>query len=245
LTTLASVDWGGPSRRLLESTKELEPGKPAVMHIRHTARTTIFDEEHERGSKWFDSQTFRSTPTGIQAAVEFGSFLPSDRNYTIYHTYIERTRETAEAVSQGIIGAGCKVRVAGDVAYSWVVDVEGNNRWLRSQKPQDGAYSTTCLWIAGLVPETIRTSSWVFAKEYARVTMMNLRRASSDVFHIYVSHDTLVAALIFHWFGLPPYGDGIRFLEGFLMQVRGDGLHVWLRDRSMVYNLPYWWPKQE
>ena len=243
MATLASVDWGRPAEYLLESARRLKSGVPAVMHIRHTARTGASKSELTQVSK-FDGRALLSTPLGIQASIEFGSSLPKDREYTLFHTYMDRARETAEGIHRGIIDAGGRAEIGGKIPYATVLDWEANNRWLQSKKwfPEDGAYSSACQWLAGLVPKTIIRSSGEFAGEIARINMENLKGAPSNAFHIYVSHDTWILALIFHWFGVPPYADGVRYLEGFLLQVGEDGLNVWLRDRNELFELPYWWP---
>jgi hypothetical protein len=239
---LSSLDWSGPAIRLLESMRELDPKNPVVMHIRHTTRSTVSKADLEQNK--YDQRILLSTPLGIQAAVKFGSNLPQDREYTLYHTYMDRTKETAEGIRNGIIDSGGSANIAGVIPYAMTVDPEASNRLILRRKwyEKDGGYDGACHWIAGLVPETIFRPSIEFAKEYANISMSNLRGVSSDAFHIYVSHDTLILALIFHWFGVAPYSDGVRFLEGLLMQVCDDGLHVWLRDRHKVYEPPYWWP---
>ena len=214
------------------------------MHIRHTARTTVTREELNRSGE-FDGVALPSTPTGVQAAIDFGSALPKDRKVTLYHTYVERARETAEGIRRGVIDSGGRAEVAGVISYRMTVDLEAQNRWLVSQRwfPQDGAYDLSRLWTAGLIPTTILKPSWEFAQGYARVSMENLGEASPDELHIYVSHDHLIAALLYHWFGVSLYADGIRYLEGLLMQVCEGGLRAWLRGGDGVFDLPFWWPK--
>ena len=239
---LTSLDWSGPARHLLESTRELDQDKPAVMHIRHTERTI------RNIDQYFNLNQMLSTDTGKRAANEFGSLLPLDRKIKLYHTYIDRSRETAEEIHKGVKDAGGISEFAGVIPHRAVVDITEQANFIRSiqsrkEYAEDGAYYVTCLWTAGLIPTNIFTPSFEFAKKYAEYTLGNLRNASSDELHVYVTHDSTVLTLIFHWFGLPPYSDGIRFLGGLLMQVCDDGLHVWLRDRHQVYEPPYWWPK--
>lgn len=244
MDVLASLDWSGPARHLLESVKMLDSKTPAIMHIRHTARSNVSREELERDSKRHELHNLRSTQIGVEAAIDFGSSLPRDRDYSLYHTWVPRSRETADGISRGVASVGGRARVVEVIPYSMTVDREAFERLIKSQGwyIKDGGYDGACHWIAGLIPETILKPSSEFAKEYARMTVKNLYGSSSDSFHIYVSHDNLIMALIFHWFGVPPYEDGIRFLEGLLMQICDDGLHVWLRDRHVVYEPPYWWP---
>jgi broad specificity phosphatase PhoE len=244
VSTLASVNWGGPTRQLLAATRNLV-GQPAIMHIRHSERTIASREEIQLGLMKYDGRKLLSTPTGLRAAMEFGLSLPVDREYTLYHTRSTRAYETAEAIHRGIVEAGGSAEIGGIIPYSPVLDGDTFNWWVQSRKwfPQDGAYSYTCQWIAGLIPKTTIEPSGEFAQELARISMENLKAASSTAFHIYVSHDMYIATLIFHWFGIPPYTNGIRYLEGFLLQISEEGLNVWLRDRNEMFEFPPWWPK--
>jgi len=106
--------------------------------------------------------------------------------------------------------------------------------------PDGGAIN----WIAGLNPTNMQKPSQEFSQEIARINMNNLRNAPSNALHVYVSHDTYVLTLMFHWFALLPDPQNVQFLGGFLMQLNTDGLQVWFRDKSRLCEYPYWWPTQ-
>jgi len=74
---LESVEWGKPALSLLSQSRELDPNLPAVMHIRHSERPEIASRE-ERGANL--------TESGKKAAHEFGSLLPRNRSYRLYHS---------------------------------------------------------------------------------------------------------------------------------------------------------------
>ncbi len=181
------------------------------MHVRHTERVDSFKGSDGR---------MASTSVGREAAAEFGEKLPLNRRYRLFHTYLERTRETAEEMQRGIVKGGGCAKLWGEIRPLKTLDLEAFQRWIQDCRwfPEDGGYHATCNWIAGLIPETIRDPSISFARGMAEITMNNLLGAQSNAFHIYVSHDTWVQALVFHWFGVPPHQGGLRFLDGFLMQ---------------------------
>ena len=243
MSTLASTDWSGPARQLLKSTRDLEPGKPAIMHIRHTARMTVTREEAQHNPSY--DLSLHSTPIGIQAATDFGSSLPKDRRYTLYHTYFERARETADAIRRGILDTGSRAEMGGVIPCKTQIKPEANVIWAKRQKwfPEDGGYNVTCQWIAGLRPSASLKPSSEYSSEMAKIAVENLRGVSSDGLHLYVSHDDWVQVLLFHWFGVPPQLGGLRFLDGFLMQPLDGGVRVWFRGGCDVYDYPYWWPR--
>ena len=233
---LESAQWGKPALQLLSQCDELDPQRPAVMHVRHTERFDSFKGSDGR---------MASTSRGREAAAEFGEALSLRRRYRLYHTYLDRTRETVEEMQRGIVKVGGGAELCGEVRPLKTLDLEAFQRWIQSRGwfPEDGGYHATCHWIAGLIPETIREPSMSFARAMADITVNNLLDAQSNAFHVYVSHDTWVQALIFHWFGVPPHPGGLRFLDGFLMQPLDVGLRAWLRGRCEVYDYPPWWPK--
>jgi len=243
-TTLESMVWGGPARQLLECAKDLEPGKPAVMQIRHTARNTVTKEQAQRDPK-FDGRSLPSTNEGIQAAIDFGSSLPKSRSYTLYNTYVERTLETAQGIMRGMKNSGIKAQLGGKIPCDIHLDPEASFQWAKKQKwfPEYGAYNTTCKWIAGLRPTSVLRPSADYSREVAGIVVGNLVGVSGDAFHLYVSHDNWVQALVFHWFGVPPEVGGLRYLDGFLVQFVDDEMRVWFRGKCDAFDYPYWWPK--
>jgi hypothetical protein len=241
---LASLNWSGPCLSLLKHIENLDSEKPAILHIRHTERTAVTEEAVNHLDD-LDHQRLKSTNVGKQAAVDFGASLPTSRDYTLYHTYVDRALETAECIYQGIKNVGGKAVIAGSIPYWPVLDEKakgelGRRRLLRysfDAFPNRG----TVNWISGLNPTNIMKPSLEFAQELARINMDNLRNAASNSLLLYVSHDQWVLTLMFHWFALLPQPEGLPFLDGFLMQLNNNGLQVWFRDKSRQYEYPYWW----
>jgi hypothetical protein len=190
-------------------------------------------------------QSLHSTPEGIQAAIDFGSSLPKDRRYTLYHTYFERTRETADAIRRGILDTGGRAEMGGVIPCKTQIDPEANVMWEKRQRwfPEDGGYNITCQWIAGLRSSATLKPSSEYSLEMAKIVMENLSGVSPDALHLYVSHDDWVQVLFFHWFGVPPQPGGLRFLDGFMMQFLDSGVKAWFRGGCVVYGYPYWWPR--
>ena len=243
---LKSLNWSGPCLSLLEHMKSLDPEKPAILHIRHTERTSFAQEELVRQPDLYNPYALISTDTGKHAAVDFGASLPTSRQHVLFHTPVDRTLETAESICQGIRNTGGKAVLAGKFADLPVLDQKARTELARRRVlrygidvfPDGGAI----LWICGHNPTSLQKPSLEFSQEIARTNMDNLRNAPSNALHTYVSHDSWILTLMFHWFALLPDPDNVSFLGGFLMQLNTDGLQVWYRDKSRLYEYPYWWP---
>lgn len=234
---LESVDWGKPAISLLHHIKDLDPTKTAVMHIRHTERPAI-----KPGDR--DGEKMLTTELGRRAAFEFGSVLPADRRYRLYHTFIERSRETAEEIHRGILSRDGASEIVGPVLFSTIVDPEKFPEYV-DREIEDGqreglGMALFTKWISGHFPPWIRVPAIEFAQRAASAMMKNLGSAGGEAFDIYVSHDIFVGAFQLFWFGVFP-SDWVDFLDGFILQF--DDQRMVVRGKHGVIRTypPYWW----
>jgi len=231
---LSSVDWGEPALALLAHCFSLDGERPAVMHIRHTERPLI----EEMG----DGRTTVSTETGKEAAYELGKSLPSDRRYRFFHSYYERARETAVKIHEGVVDGGGSSEVVGSVPLASVLNHEAYYRHLsRFSDTDDHAQGFFYRWVSGHFPPEVLMPSAKFAMKGAEIMVGNLRSGGSDFFDVYVSHDTWVAAFMFHWFGLPPHRDWVKFLDGFVVQFGDEVMTVYSKEGRVEVDYPHWW----
>ena len=237
---LESVEWSGPALSLLGHCTELDPDRPAIMHVRHTERTSL---EHGGAS----GDDMLSTSSGIAAATEFGARLPIDRRYRLYHTYVQRASETAGAIRDGIVSRGGSAEIVEVVPFKYSIDRVAVNRYLNKVRERCRSEAETSVgftndWLAGLVtPPSCILPSYDFARNVADYTLKKFESATADTIDIYVSHDTYVGSVMFHWFGVPVHQDGIDFLDGFLLQQGDNGMVVWFRNKRLVLDYPHWW----
>jgi hypothetical protein len=230
---LESVEWGKPALSLLAQCNELNQDLPAVMHIRHSERPRITSRE-ERGAKL--------TESGRKAAYEFGTLLPTNRSYRLYHTVSDRVIETAESIHQGLLSIGTDARIEG-VFLSDHHDHEKVWQYLardfRSEK--DASRTFFINWVSGHFPPWEIEPCRMFTQRAASVMMKNLDKLDSSGFDIYVSHDLWVVPCLFNWFGIMPSIEWIEYLDGFIMQLTDDRMKVYYKDGKKEAYYPYWW----
>jgi hypothetical protein len=234
---LAKVKWGASARSLLADAASLESGKPAMIHIRHTERP---------GMSGPNSDVLLSTPAGKAAAIEFGEKLPHDKRYRLYHTVIDRSRESAESIRDGIRRVGGEAEMLGTFPFRTAFDPKGMddyiNRVMEKCGDEDKAVAEMMnRWLAGLAPLDVFRPSGEFARMVADYAQQRLRTAKPDTVDIYVTHDTWVGSCLFHWFAIPMPLDGVRFLDGYLLQPLEDEMAVWYRGKAMRIEYPHWW----
>ena len=230
---LESVEWSKPIQRLLSRCDGLDGKLRTVMHIRHTERQD-FDDIRKR-------RTAMATPLGRKAAYEVGLRLHVDRSYRFFHTFYERTRETAQLIHEGLVERGVVSDVAGEMGSSMILDQEAYYKYAADNADSiRGASDFVEKWISGSIPADIVLPSKMFAQRLAETTVSNLLSTGERSFHIYVSHDVWVAAVMHHWFNVEP-DVYVAPLDGFIVQLAGSEMNVFLKDREMTLDYPEWW----
>ncbi|MHA2394627.1 MAG: hypothetical protein ACXAEX_22085 [Promethearchaeota archaeon] len=244
---LGSVEWGNPALSLLNQLDNLDPSKPAVMHIRHSAREHKV-HRHSTLSK-----------EGKEAAYEFGSIIISN-NTRLYYTTIDRTKETAYQIHKAISDKGLQSKIMDIVKVISTIDLDEHNKIMTNimeefqitrkitskeiiqfMNSTDSPIKTYVLrWFSGQYSPLYRRPSLEFVQLLTKIMEKNLKTIKSGGLDIYVSHDTWIAALLFHWFGIIPV-QWIRYLDGFIIQLDDTRIHLYLPDEIKLVNYPYWW----
>jgi len=232
-SVLRTQSWCRPAQKILEHTLKLSCSNPTIMHIRHT--------ERERATPGGDPL---STEQGLRAAYEFGASLPTGRRYRVWHTVVERTRETSLAIKVGLESNQAECTLAGPIPVNTILDPAGfHDTQPRHQLVEDTDESARTYlehWLCGLYPPTMVRPSLEFAQMVAQ-TM--LEEIEEDSFHILVSRDTWVAALMFHWLGLQPPRDWVNFLDGFVVELKPSTSTLITKEGAVETRLPDWWRK--
>jgi hypothetical protein len=229
---LDSVDWGQRSISLLERINELDTFEPVIMNIRHTERHPI---------TWDNNDNVLCTERGISYAREFGAQLPAGWIYRLWHTSSPRTLETCKAIVYGLEQNGVESKIMGEPRTEFVLD---NDRFVKIRNGyqvfSDGDESAITLlsnWNKNRYPADVITPPSEFGKGIAHDLSENL-----DVrcFHILVSHDVWVAALMESWIQVHP-DDWVKCLDGFLVQLKKDRLKTIQPHRTHETGYPSWW----
>jgi len=233
---LDNVEWGSPAMKLLSHCRVLDPELPAAMHIRHSERSKINNS---------DDLYAPLNERGKEAARDFGSRLPEGRLYRFHHSYFDRARETAEGILQGIVEAGGEAKMVGTVDLETILDLERYNHYferdfLEGDTPES-ATDYFFKWASNRYPPDEIVPTLEFAQNYGEILMKDLEAAGPRFMEVYVSHDTWVMALMYHWFGMGPPRDWVRFMDGFVLQIKGSMFKAYTRDSATEIHRPHWW----
>ncbi len=227
---LNSVPWGAPARALLSHAKDLVPNAPAIVMVRHSEREAMPE-----------AKDLRVTPLnerGKQAAREFGSRLPSGRAYHFRHSPLDRCRQTAEGIREGIKKQGGTVEDISPLEslVSGYLDGEAYVRFMF----RDGVpfiYN----WLAGHYPPSVMEPFQNVAQRTAAELAGLLQTAKASDTFVCVSHDHQVTAYLFHWAGILATDSYILFLDGFILQHVNGKLIVHHKNGKKELSPPHWW----
>jgi len=226
---LQNVDWGKPSLDILRKSRQLDFDYPSVMVIRHSERyePIKLDKIHKA----------QLTEVGKKCAKNFGELLPTELKYRISHSISERTQDTAIEINQGIIERGGQSIIEGpNPVLSHILQYENSfNEYLEQDM---GNFFNH--WISGLYPPYKLEDSKLFAKRFGNYAFKDLLEVCNNRMNIYVSHDIFILNYMFHWFGINLASEGLRYLDGFIMQEIEGELFIYYKNGIKKTKRPFW-----
>ena len=168
MKVLESVEWGHPILNILSHCKDLDPNLPAVMHIRHTERPM-----NPLGSP--EGFTLLSTEQGKQAAYQHGTLLPTNRKYRLYHTVLERTKETATEIQKGLASNNVEAEIIDSFPLTTVVTRKKFREIAKRESSIGlGVHDIGARWLSNHYPPWARVPSVDVAQRGASIMMENL-----------------------------------------------------------------------
>ncbi len=177
----------------------------------------------------------------MEAAHEFGARLPGDRSYRLYYSSSTRAIETAEHINRGLVGKNTRSRLCGVMPFRPQNQQERfwdyvTRDWIEG----GGGLAFFVNWVGGRYPPSEMEPTLQFAMRAAAETVDNLKQADAGM-DIYVSHDMWVALMLFHWFGIMLLRDGVMFMDGFILQLAEERMHVYTKYGKKEAYYPHWW----
>jgi broad specificity phosphatase PhoE len=226
---LDSVDWGGPVLSLLSRFDEIDDDGPLVLILRHS---------EVRYQNIEDLLTTNVTELGLKVANEVGTLLPSARKYRIYHTFIPRSRQTAEEITEGLRSVRRSVAFKGECS-NMSLTMEDDVAHAIWSYP-DGSWFLMD-WLSHRLSPDLFMNSLDLAMLAAKEVCTRLEDAEPGGVDIHVSHGEMVALFKFYWLGLAPVRGTYGFLNGFILQPGENEMTLYTSDGVRQVKYPHWW----
>ena len=226
---LDSVDWGEPVLSLLSRFEELDEEKPAILIIRHS-------EVNYRTVE--DLIPARLTERGEEAVHEFGSRLPRDRTYRMYHTRFHRTKQTAEGIAGGLKSIGARISFEGELPD---MNLPLDERMSKAiwDHPEGSWFISD--WLSHRLSGIVFPDPLDLAKRAANEVLLQLKGAEPGNVDVYASHGEMVALYNFYWLGISPIRGNYGYLNGFILQLNEDAITAYTHEGTRQVPYPCWW----
>jgi len=227
-SVLETLDWSQPALKLLSNIQSIDTA-PAILHIRHSER--------------INTHPMTLTEIGKQASYDFGTKLPPNKTYRLYHTERSRTKNTAKQIHEALSDREITSKIIGDIGRPEKYKLENLRQYFsieREQGSDNPVRSFFYHWIGGRYPSESVLSVVDFGRWMSDISLENLKSASEDSVDVYVSHEIWVAAFMYSWLGYNPV-NWVSFLDGFLVQLRDDNMKYCTEEDSRTIYYPHWW----
>jgi len=228
------TNWIAKYNNFIKNLREFPANSKIIMVLRHSHR--------EKTNDWSKFADIKLTELGHETAINFGKQLPNDRPIRIYHSFIERCKETAEDILKGFKSISGNGELIGPLNELFDIGVKSKAFLKEFVKYQNEKFIFR--WAAGLFSPKLIAPLQEYSQKAANVIWKGLELAPNRCIDIHVTHDLMLLSLRFGWFGLPPTEEWVDFLSGFAFTIRGSKIRLLDIENFKIIETPYWWKSQ-
>lgn len=226
-----NADWTKEARLLLHGLNHFPKDSKITLIIRHSHRNSI--------RTLSDMAGIRLTPLGHIIAKIFGSKLPRERSIRLFHSPIQRCRETAEDILEGLNRVSKKGILKDPLDELYDIGVNADFLFNETQKYPEMQFLNR--WAADLYkPENV-TPFDEYCQNAAKIIWDNNKDIEDANIDIYVSHDLIILTYRLGWFGLSPNWKWPSFLGGFAFIINDSEILLLEDGKIITVENPYWW----
>lgn len=223
--------WLEQARGIINNLDQFSLSSKIILILRHSQRfePKLTDE----------NQYMELTSQGRIMARFFGEKLPNNRTIRLFHSPVNRCKETAEEIHVGFKENGGESIFKGECKVVWGIGLKREFFMSELQKHRD--IDIFYRWVAGFYKPDDMPSITTFCQKAANVIWNQFNKEPEKGIDIYISHDWHMNSFRFGWFSLPPEDKWIGYLGGFAFTFEED--HILLLDYGEFKSIeiPYWW----
>ncbi|MHA1271806.1 MAG: histidine phosphatase family protein [Promethearchaeota archaeon] len=223
--------WTEQARDLIEGLKKFPENAKIVLILRHSHRKTSVDP-HKLSS-------LKLTPQGHEIAKIFGKNLPKNRKVRLFHSIVERCKETAEGILEGFKEIGGKGEIVGTLQALY--DIGEDSIFIIQKAIEHSGDGFLAKWASGKFSRD-KIKPLDEYSQYSAIEIWGLcENAPEGCLDIHVSHDLSIMGFRLGWFGLENKDYWVSFLGGFAFSIYNDKIKLWDRGRMLELDIPDWW----
>jgi broad specificity phosphatase PhoE len=229
--TWNTAEWLEQARLLISGFNNSALASSIGLILRHSKRN--------EPSLWDDDQNMELTEEGKKIARFFGSKLPTSKKLIIFHSGVNRCRETAELIIQGFSKKGGEGIMKGECQILRGIGLN-QNLFIEELKKYP-LIEVILRWIAGLYPDDKWPSFKNYCQRAAKIIWSYIEKQEKNVLSIFVTHDIHSIILRYGWFGFPLDMRGINYLGGFAFAFKNDGIEILDYGELKTAEIPFYW----
>jgi hypothetical protein len=212
----------------IEQFKKIPSGKKISLILRHAERDPI--EKMERA---FDALL---TENGKKTAVKLGEKISGLQPFTFYHSPVERCRQTADAMMNGITSKKGKVELGGMDLMLGAPYLKGDWRIIADMVTKQGQEKFIRTWFNGEVSEEIVLPLEEAAKIQLRGLIKQLKNSKTNCVNI--THDWNIVLLKEYFFGIQHEQDGMPgYLDGMFAFIDDDIVNLFYKNKQTFISI--------
>jgi hypothetical protein len=208
--------------------KNIPSGKIITLVLRHAERYPI--EKMERA---FDALL---TENGKKTAVKLGETISAHNPFTFYHSPVERCRQTAESMINGITVKNGKAELGGMDLILGAPYLKGDWKIIAEMATNQGQERFIRSWFNGEVSEEILYP----LKESAKKQLSGLIKQliNSETNCVNITHDWNIVLLKEYFFGIQHEQDGMPgYLDGMLAYVENENVNLFYKNKKTIVSI--------
>ncbi|MHA2009007.1 MAG: histidine phosphatase family protein [Promethearchaeota archaeon] len=223
--------WIEQARSIINGLDQFSLDSKIILLLRHSQRyePEFIDE----------NQNMELTPQGRKIAKYFGKKLPKTRKVRLFHSPVNRCKETAEQIHNGFEENRGKSIFEGECKFVWGIGMK--TRFFISELQKHGYFKVFYRWIAGFYNLDDMPSIIPYCQRGADFIWNQAKKEPKNGIDIYISHDWHIHSFRFGWFGLPPDDKWIGYLGGFAFTFEEDRIHLLDYGQHKSTDIPHWW----
>jgi len=226
-----NAEWTVQARNIVKALSKFPVDSKIILILRHSHRNdpTELVKLHE----------LRLTLQGHQVAKIFGKKLPSERAIRLYHSPVGRCQETAEDILTGFEEVGGNGALNGVITPLFYAGTAP--KFFQDINIKNSHLGFMFRWAAGLYSPDLISPLQTYCQNAAEVIWKGNEDAPDRGIDIHITHDVFLMALRFGWFGIPPDVEWVPFLGGIAFNLTDNKIKLFVKDRFISMNAPYWW----
>jgi hypothetical protein len=225
------IDWTRQARKILKGLDKFPENSSIGIILRHSHRYKI--KNPEKSSK------IGLTQEGKEFAKFFGNSLPESRPIYIYHSIVQRCKETALKIQSGLKRKYQNKSLKGELKV--LSDLNAEGVFVANEMMKHSGEGFLMKWKEGYYPITQIMNFDDYYQKAAEEIWNNLARSKESSLNLYITHDLHLLSLRLGWFGLSPNKEWVSYLGGFAFSFHNEYILFFEGDQLMRMEYPHWW----